>query len=33
LRGAVLMRTMFVSYLLLISAGLTYFIVVGLLHN
>jgi len=27
------MRAMFVTYLVLIAAGLTYFIVIGLLHN
>jgi hypothetical protein len=32
-RGRILMRAMFVIYLVLIAAGLTYFIAIGLLHN
>jgi len=27
------MRTMFVAYLVLVAAGLTYFLVIGLLQN
>ena len=33
LRGAGLMRAMFVTYLVVIAAGLAYFITIGLLHN
>jgi hypothetical protein len=32
-RGRVLMRAMFVVYLVLIAAGLAYFIAIGLVHN
>jgi hypothetical protein len=33
LRGRVVMRAMFVTYLMLIAVGLAYFITIGLLHN
>jgi hypothetical protein len=33
LRAAVLMRVMFITYLVLVVAGLAYFISVGLLHH
>jgi hypothetical protein len=33
LRGPVLMRTMFITYLLLVVAGLGYFVTIGLLHH
>jgi hypothetical protein len=33
LRACVLMRAMFITYLVLVVAGLTYFLAVGLLHN
>jgi hypothetical protein len=32
-RGRVLMRAMFVVYLVLIAAGLAYFVAIGLVHN
>jgi hypothetical protein len=32
-RGPVLMRTMFITYLLLVVAGLGYFLTIGLLHH
>jgi hypothetical protein len=33
LRARVLMRAMFITYLLLVVAGLAYFITIGLLHH
>jgi hypothetical protein len=33
MRGGVLMRAMFVTYLVLIAIGLAYFIAIGLVHN
>ena len=33
LRASVLMRAMFITYLLLVVAGLGYFITIGLLHH
>jgi hypothetical protein len=33
MRGGVLMRAMFVAYLVLIAIGLAYFIAIGLVHN
>jgi hypothetical protein len=33
LRGRVLMRAMFVTYLVLVVAGLAYFVTIGLLHH
>jgi hypothetical protein len=33
LRASVLMRVMFITYLVLVVAGLAYFISVGLLHH
>ena len=33
LRGCVVMRAMFVTYLVLIAVGLAYFITIGVLHN
>jgi hypothetical protein len=33
LRGGVLMRVMFVTYLVLVVVGLAYFIAIGLLQN
>jgi hypothetical protein len=32
-RASVLMRAMFITYLVLVVAGLAYFLAVGLLHN
>jgi hypothetical protein len=32
-RGAVLMRTLFATYVLLIAAGLAYFIAIGLIQH
>jgi hypothetical protein len=32
-RAAVLMRVMFISYLVLIVAGLAYFVTIGVLHH
>ena len=33
LRAAVLMRAMFITYLVLVVAGLAYFLAIGLLHH
>jgi hypothetical protein len=33
LRGRVLMRAMFILYLVLVVAGLAYFVTIGALHN
>jgi hypothetical protein len=33
LRGAVLMRAMFITYLTLVIAGLAYFITIGVLQH
>jgi hypothetical protein len=33
MRARVLMRTMFVTYLVLVVAGLAYFVTIGLLHH
>ena len=33
MRGRLLMRAMFVIYLVLIAVGLAYFIAIGLVHN
>jgi hypothetical protein len=33
LRASVLMRAMFITYLVLVVAGLAYFLAVGLLHH
>jgi hypothetical protein len=32
-RGAVLMRAMFITYLVLVVAGLAYFVTIGVLHH
>jgi hypothetical protein len=32
-RAAVLMRVMFITYLVLIVAGLAYFVTIGVLHH
>jgi hypothetical protein len=32
-RASVLMRALFVTYLILIVAGLAYFVTIGLLHH
>jgi hypothetical protein len=32
-RGAGLMRAMFVTYVVVIAAGLAYFLAIGLAHN
>jgi hypothetical protein len=33
MRASVLMRAMFVTYLVLVIAGLAYFVTIGLLHH
>jgi hypothetical protein len=33
LRAAVLMRAMFITYLVLVVAGLAYFVTIGVLHH
>jgi hypothetical protein len=33
LRAGVLMRAMFVTYLVVVVAGLAYFVTIGLLHH